>query len=94
MLLWCRPAAAAGVRPLALELPYTIGVALKRKGKEKIKKGGITKGQEENLGGDEYVHYFDCAYVFMGACKCPNHQIVHFENVWIIIYQLHLNKAV
>ena len=33
--LWCRPAAAALVRPLAWELPYTSGVALKKKSKKK-----------------------------------------------------------
>ena len=29
--LWCRPAAAAPIRPPAWELPYTAGVALKSK---------------------------------------------------------------
>ena len=29
--LWCRPAAAALIRPLAWELPYAAGVALKSK---------------------------------------------------------------
>ena len=29
--LWCRPAAVALIRPLAWELPYTAGVALKKK---------------------------------------------------------------
>ena len=32
--LWCRPAAAAPIQPLAWELPYTSGVVLKRQ-KEK-----------------------------------------------------------
>ena len=39
--LWCRPAAAAPIRPLAWELPYAMGVALKKKkkeGKERKKK--------------------------------------------------------
>jgi len=31
--LWCRAAAAAPIRPLAWELPYAAGVALKRKKK-------------------------------------------------------------
>ena len=31
--LWCRPAAAAPIRPLAWELPYAAGVALKRQKK-------------------------------------------------------------
>ena len=35
LLLWCRPAAVALVRLLALELPYTVGVALKRIKKRK-----------------------------------------------------------
>ena len=29
--LWCRPAAAVPIQPLAWELPYAAGVALKRK---------------------------------------------------------------
>ena len=32
--LWCRPAAAALIRPLAWELPYATGMAIKRKGKK------------------------------------------------------------
>ena len=34
--LWHRPAAAALVRPLAWETPYALGVALKKKKKQKI----------------------------------------------------------
>ena len=34
--LWCRPAAIAWIRPLAWELPYVAGVALKSQ-KNKIK---------------------------------------------------------
>ena len=33
--LWCRPAAATPIQPLAWELPYATGVALKSKRKEK-----------------------------------------------------------
>ena len=33
--LWCRPAATAPIRLLAWKLPYTAGVALKKKRKEK-----------------------------------------------------------
>ena len=36
LCLWCRPAAAAPVQPLAWELPYAVDVALKRKKKMKI----------------------------------------------------------
>ena len=32
--LWCRPAATAPIRPLAWELPYAAGVALKSKNKK------------------------------------------------------------
>ena len=31
LLLWCRPAAVALIRPLAWELPYAMGIALKTK---------------------------------------------------------------
>ena len=36
--LWCRPAAAAPIQPLAWELPYAIGVTLKSKKAKKEKK--------------------------------------------------------
>ena len=32
--LWCRPAAAALIQPLAWELPYAVGAALKSRRKE------------------------------------------------------------
>ena len=32
--LWCRPAATAQIGPLAQELPYAAGVALKKKQKQ------------------------------------------------------------
>ena len=35
VLLWCRPAAVAPIRPLAWELPHAAGVALKRKKRKK-----------------------------------------------------------
>ena len=34
--LWCRPVAAAMIQPLAWELPYAEGTALKRKRKKKF----------------------------------------------------------
>ena len=36
--LWHRPAAVAQIRPLALQLPYALGVALKKKKKKKERK--------------------------------------------------------
>ena len=38
--LWRRLAAAAPIRPLAWELPYAVGAALKKKKKKKKKKRG------------------------------------------------------
>ena len=38
--LWCRPAAAAPFGPLAWELPYAAGAALKKIKKKKGKKEG------------------------------------------------------
>ena len=35
--LWQRPAAVAWIPPLAWELPYAVGVALKKKKKKKLK---------------------------------------------------------
>ena len=45
--LWCRPAAVALVRRLAWELPYAVGVALKRQKKTKKKKRKKEKGKEK-----------------------------------------------
>ena len=51
--LWCRPAAAALIRPLAWELPYTMGVALKKdkkrekKERERERKEGRKEGKNE-----------------------------------------------
>ena len=36
MLPWCRPAVAALIQPLARELPYVAGVALKKKKKKRV----------------------------------------------------------
>ena len=36
--LWCRPAAVAPIQPLAWELPYAMGVDLKKQKKKKKKK--------------------------------------------------------
>ena len=46
--LWCRLAVVALVRPLAWELPYAAGVALKSK-KEKKKKKKTKKKREHTL---------------------------------------------
>ena len=40
MWLWCRPAAIAPMQPLARELPYAIGLALKSKKKKRRRRYG------------------------------------------------------
>ena len=52
--LWCRPAAAALIRPLAWELPDAMGAALKIK-KRKKKKGHHRNGRKSSFGGGEAV---------------------------------------
>ena len=48
LLLWHRPAATALIKPLAWELPYATGVALKRqKETEKERKRGRKEGRKE-----------------------------------------------
>ena len=44
--LWCRPVAAAPIQPLAWELPYTAGAALKKKKKRKKEKKRMRLGEE------------------------------------------------
>ena len=48
--LWCRPAAAALIRPLAWEPPHAVGVTLKRQKKKKSWQVGIPGG---SLGGQQ-----------------------------------------
>ena len=52
---WCRLSAAAQIRPLAWQLPYAAGVALKEKKKRKTKVhktlGPIFEGQEREATG-------------------------------------------
>ena len=51
--LWWRLAAAAPIRPLAWELPYAVGVALKRKNKNKNNKWRRSQlGQSTCMGGE------------------------------------------
>ena len=42
-LLWCRPAAEAPIQPLAWEPPYAMGVALKKKKKDRGQAGSKSK---------------------------------------------------
>ena len=51
--LWQRPAAVAPIRSLAWELPYTAGVALKRKKNKKQKTHQKTIDTEEKEGKKE-----------------------------------------
>ena len=45
--LWCRPAAAAPIQPLASERPYAAGVALKRQ-KKKVCREEHVRRREQN----------------------------------------------
>ena len=47
MLLWCRLASEALIRPLARELPYAAGLALKKQKKKKKKKREKEKKEKE-----------------------------------------------
>ena len=46
--LWCRPAAAAPIQPLAWELPYATGAVLKQNKTKKQTKLSEHRGVEEN----------------------------------------------
>ena len=71
--LWCRPAATASIRPLAWELPYAAGAALKglktkKKKKKKYKlinfenKLLVTKGDREGVVGRDGLGVGNCIY--------------------------------
>ena len=51
--LWCRPAAAAPIRPLAWEPPYDVGAALKKKKKERKRKQVLSFSSWLGLSGDQ-----------------------------------------
>ena len=50
--LWCRPAPVAPIRPLAGELPYATGTALKSQKRKKKKKERKMDPMEENISSD------------------------------------------
>ena len=47
--LWCRPAAATPIPPLAWELPYVTGVATKKKKKRKGRKKKKKERKKETI---------------------------------------------
>lgn len=49
---------------------------------------GITKGHEETVGGDAYVHYPDHGNGFTGVYLCQTHLITYTLNVQFIEHQL------
>ena len=49
--LWCGLAATALIRPLAWELPYATGAALKKKKKKKTRKNHLIEAQTSLLQG-------------------------------------------
>ena len=48
LCLWLRPAAAAPIQPLALELPYAANVAVKKKKKKKKQTNKQKKKKKKN----------------------------------------------
>ena len=62
LLLWCRPSATALIWPLAWELPYTVGMALKRywhtkKGTYFFFTLSVSEGSKHNLFGSSISPY-------------------------------------
>ena len=47
--LWCRLAAVALIQPLAQELPYAVGVALKRRRRRRRRKNSVKNHLVGNL---------------------------------------------
>ena len=84
--LWCRPAAAAPIWPLAWELPYATSVALKRK-KKKEEWWWIRKNlQEQNQQKlevrlakrmREETAFF--LYIIFQISQCPKKQVLLFS---------------
>ena len=72
LLLWCRPAATALIRPLAWEPPYAKGMALKRQKKKKKKK---KKRKERTILMLEDISKGFCEFVqkdtFYQSTVCP-----------------------
>ena len=79
--LWCRPAAVAQIRPLAWELPYASGVALKSKNKNKQTK-------KQSLGLLQHISIDRTAVLRLGQTLCllggfvPASTFPGFQEVW------------
>ena len=74
--LWCRLAAAAPMRPLAWELPYTVGAALKRKRKKKKKKKEKRKKEKRNSRKPSKL-----SWVGDGLSAVQGHEVDKGENI-------------
>ena len=68
--LWCRPAAVAPIRPLAWELPYAMGAALKsKKTKKKKKKKKEKKFYFQSLADPTRIHTNFSSMGWKGAAR-------------------------
>ena len=71
--LWCRPTAAAPIRPLAWELPYATGVALKRQKRQINKRKHKNESLEFCYFGQFYTNSLkDNDYKFQYKCQMMN----------------------
>ena len=78
--LWCRPAAAAPIRPLAWELPYTTGAALKSQ-KKKKKWQRCWDDQMENLKQPRTTSHPD------RDCHAPLNPLFHWSQKPLVLVE-------
>ena len=90
--LWCRPAAVAPIRPLAWELPYAAGRALKKKKKNVHLMNGITLKVQCQVYAVSFLLFYLLIsssmslfiYLFFGLFQGRTHSIWRFPG-WDLI---------
>ena len=89
--LWCRLAAVVPISPLAWELPYAGGVALKSKKRKKEKeKRKKRKGREESFGGCAFGSFltFTSYQVCRGYLVKMGGKIKSWKKRWFVFDRL------
>jgi len=85
--LWCRPSAAAVIRPLAWEPPDAAGTALKKTNDQKKKQLKIKTAHHLSLdaikSGGGRDHYIRGATSHPSQISCPQTELYHFLLIYV-----------
>ena len=81
--LWCRPAARGLIRSLAWELPYAMGVALKRT-KDQKKQTKKPNQNKRNTPYNTFTCMHTCVHMWSHMCMHTYNSVIH-EYVRIVV---------